>query len=249
MNKLKISHCKLDSKANIIDFDGNFSKTFKPEEHIKLSFKSVFNISHTFLYAMKTGDKKSFIMFYNTKINQSDRPNALLMMYVVIDKSTDDYIVIFTNWLNWLHNISSSLENSYLSMSKFNDSLKQNDFNNISDAACYKALYPLLTYIPNKLSNGVSQISLYEVMRVFMQLRDMHYSRDYSRNISSRIRTSLKKDYGHAHSYAIDIIKDQSLVNINFDGEIMIPNTILSNNIINPINHDNFLVYIINTLK
>ena len=134
-------------------------------------------------------------------------------------------------------------------MSEFNNTVNQNDFNKISDAACYKALYPLLTYLPNKSSNGVNQISLYEVMRVFMQLRDMNYSRDYSRNINSRIRTSLKKDYGHNHSDAIDVIKNQSLLNINFDGEILIPNTVLANNIIIPISHDYFLVSILKALK
>lgn len=249
MNELKISHCKLDSQANIIEFDDNFSKTFNLEGHIKLSFKSVFNITHTALYAMKPGDKKSFIMFYNTTINQSDKPNALLMMYLVAHKKDDGYTVSLTNWLNWLHNVRSSLENSYLAMSEFNNTVNQNDFNKISDAACYKALYPLLTYLPNKSSNGVNQISLYEVMRVFMQLRDMNYSRDYSRNINSRIRTSLKKDYGHNHSDAIDVIKNQSLLNIDFDGEILIPNTVLANNIIIPISHDYFLVSILKALK
>ena len=246
---LKISYCKLDLTANIIDFDQNFSTLFHFQKETKISFLSYFNLDQTFLDQIKTREKKSFILFCNTKINDASQKNALLLMYVVVEKSNCYYTIHLTNWLNWIHGIAGSLENGFLFISKFNDISNQKDFNTISDAACYKAFSPLLSYLPNKYRNGTTQFSLFEVMRVFVKLREMNFSRDYARNIYSRIRTSLKKEYGHNYNDAVDLIKNEELVNINFDGEILIPNTTLVSNMIFPTANDYFLMSLIDTIS
>ena len=249
MNKLKTLYCKLDQAANIIDFDQNFSKLFDAPTDSNQSFRDYFNLNSKLVEEMKVGEKKSFIIFYNTKVNHALENNALSIFYAVIEKSDISYTVHLTNWLNWLHNISASLENSYALMSEFNNNVRHKDFGAISDASCYKALYPLLAYLPNRLSSGVASISLFQIMRVFVKLRDINYTRDYARNIYSRVRTSLKKEYGYNYTDAIDLIKDNELVKINFDGDILIPNTTLDTNMMYPIAHDTFLLSIIDFMS
>ena len=245
---LKISYCKLDLTANIIDFNQNFSTLFDVPKETKLSLLSYFNLNKNFLYQIKLGDRKSFILFYNTKINNAVENNALMLMYAVVVKSDNYYTVHFTNWLNWIHGISGSLENSYSLITEFNDNTKKTEFTTISDAACFKALYPLLSYLPNKSSNGISQASLFDILRVFVRLRETNFSRDYARNVYSRVRTSLRKEYGHDYIDVIDLIKNNDLVNINYGSERLIPNTILASNIMYPIEQDNFLLTVINSI-
>ena len=245
MDKFNFSYCKLDQAANIIEFDQNFRKLFNITKDSKLSFRSNFNISPRFLEEIIVGDTKSFILFYNSKVNNSTENNALAVFYIVVEKHDDNYKLRLVNWLNWIHCIGGSLESSYSLIMKFNDSTKHRAFKNVSDAGCFKALYPLLTYLPNKSSNGVTSISLFEIMRVFVKLRNKTFTRDYARNVYSRIRTSIKMEYGHNYSDVISLIKNNELVQINFGGEIMIPNTILAKNIIIPVSHDKFLLSII----
>ena len=226
----------------------NSHKLFNIQKDTKSSFRYNFKLSPRVLNEIKVGEKQSFILLYNTQVNKANENNALLIMYAVVQKNDNCYTVRVINWLNWLHGISSSLENSYSLISKFNNNTKQTDFTSLSDAACYKALYPLLTYLPNKLSNGVTPISLFEIMRVFVKQREINFSRDYARNIYSRVRTSLRKEYGHNNTNVIDLIKNDELVKINFDGEILIPNTTLEKNIMYPIEHDSFLMSIIDAI-
>ena len=245
MTVLKIANCTLDLSANITNFDENFNKLFIVPVDSEFSFLDNFSLELNFLDVMKSGDRKSFILFYNTKVNQSNEDNALSIFYVMIEKSENYYNVRLTNWLNWLHGVSGSLESSYSLISKFNDNTKYTEFESLSGAACYKALYPLLTYLPNKSSSGVTSISFFNILRVFFKLRDVKFSRDVARNVYSRIRTSLKKEYGHNYADVIDLIKKDDLVNINFNGDIVIPNTTLVSNTMYQINHDKFLLSIL----
>jgi hypothetical protein len=246
--KLNISYCKLDSKTNIVDLNESFIQTFNLQNNTNLAIRSVFNLNPKFLHEMQIGDKKSFMLFYNSKINLATHNNSILIMYTLVEKNDSHYVIRIINWLNYIHGISNSLEIGYSLMSKFNDSTRKTEFSKISDASCYKALYPLVTYLPRKSSNGVSQISLYEIMRVFVKLRDMQYSRDYARNVYSRIRTNLKQEYNLENTDVIDLIKNEEILNINFNGEIHIPYTTLVKNIILLIEHDYMLLSIIDTI-
>ena len=249
MHKLEISQCKLDLTADIIDFNQNFSKLFDIQTETKVSFMSHFNLNTDFLNDIKSGDKKSYILFYNTKINKTTEDNAISLFYVIVEKNDNSYRICLTNWLNWIHNINASLDSGYSMMSKFNDTFNKTDFNRISDSACYKALYPLLTFLPKQSSTVVGQMNLFKIMRVFVKLREINYSRDYARNVYSRIRTSLKKEYGYDYTDAIDLIKNKEMLNINYNGEILIPNTTLVSNIIYPVCHDEFIISIIESIN
>ena len=86
-------------------------------------------------------------------------------------------------------------------------------------------------------------------MRVFIKLRKKTFTRDYARNVFSRIRTNLKMEYGQNYTDAISLIKDKEIVQINFDSEILIPNTTLGKNMIFPVKNDNFLISIIDSIN
>ena len=169
----------------------------------------------------------------------------MILIYLLINKNNNGYDIKAINWLNWIHNISGSLENSYALMSKFNNNTKRSHFSKTSDAACYKALYPILTFLPKKSSNGLTNISLFEILRVFVKSRKIKFTRDFARNVYSRIRTNLKFEYNIDHVDAIQIIKNKELVNIEYKGQINIPNTVLKKNIIQEIDNDKFLLSII----
>ena len=86
-------------------------------------------------------------------------------------------------------------------------------------------------------------------MRVFVKQRnDLKFSKDYARNVYSRIRTNLRQEYQLESTDVIDLIKNKDLVNINFAGEIYILHTILVKNIIFLIEHDILLLLIIESL-
>ena len=87
-------------------------------------------------------------------------------------------------------------------------------------------------------------------MRTFVKQRDnsIKYSRDYARNTYSRIRTNLRKDYKLTSVEVVDLIRNQQLLNICFNGEVCIPDTTLVKNIILPINHDILLTLLIDRL-
>ena len=59
--------------ANIINFDQHFGEIFNINENNKLTLKSVLNIKTEFLEGMEVSNKKSYILFYNTKINNDVR--------------------------------------------------------------------------------------------------------------------------------------------------------------------------------
>jgi hypothetical protein len=168
----------------------------------------------------------------------------------VVVRSTDCYIVYMTNWLNWIHWLSMSLELGYNLMRRFNDTHSRDEFVRISDAGCYKALFPLVTYIPQKSTSGVGQISLFEIMRVFIKHRspELKYNRDYARNVYSRIRTNLKNDYNLFATDMIDLIKNPKILNIQFNDNIYLVDTVLVKNILLAVNHDYLLLSILDNL-
>ncbi len=246
--KFQVSHCKLDLTANIIDYNDNFSKLFSTKEEIPLTFREAFSLSPRFLDDIEYGETKSFIFFCNSKINNAPKNNSLLLMYIAVEKNQNNYSIKITNWLNWLHNISGSFEKAYSLISEFNNYTQQSDFNTVSDAASYKALQPLLTYSPNKSSDNIRQLSLYEIMRVFITLGELNYSRDYTRNVYNSIQTNLKTEYEIDNIDIADLFRTDNIVNIKFNDEIHIPYTTLVRNMVAPIEHDSFLLSIINSV-
>lgn len=253
---MDIIYIKLNLSAQIIEHNKNLTRFFQLADTntTNLSLASLLSIEEDkingYINKIRVGEQRSFIFFCNNSFKPGLDNNAMLILYSLINRHSDYFTVKIVNWLNWIHRITDSMENNYTIMSKFNRDVDMSVFNKISDAPSYKALYPLISYIPNKFSNSISVVSMFEIMRVFIKQRNgnARYSRSYLRNVHSRIRTNLKKEYNLISVEAIDLIKNDDLLNIVFNGEICIPNTSLAKNIILAIHPDALLISIINVM-
>lgn len=252
MSTINISYLKINKEQQIIDYNQNLANLFnldqvgqpEPLSNIINSLNQI-----TKLKDIKAGELHSIIAFCNSRINPTLTYDSMLILYATISKHDDHYLIRIVNWLNWLHYISNSLEHGYSLMSKFNQNNSKDKFSKISDACCFKAFYPLITYIPQKFSSGVSQCSLFEIMRIFVKRReDGSYTKDYSRNVYSRIRTNLKQEFNLDNFDAIDLIKDDALLNIQYKNNICVPNTLLLEDIILSVEHDQLLVAVIDSI-
>ena len=85
-------------------------------------------------------------------------------------------------------------------------------------------------------------------MRVFITLGELNYSRDYTRNVYNSIQTNLKTEYEIDNIDIADLFRTDNIVNIKFNDEIHIPYTTLVRNMVAPIEHDSFLLSIINSV-
>jgi hypothetical protein len=262
MLDLNLLHLKVDLVFVILSCNsslGNFFSQLK-NKIIGSNFSSIFDCKNNenFFNGLKPQQKKSCIIFMNTKLQKSKDENlnfssnsAVMVLYAHIEKLDNAYSITMINWLNWLHNLTKSLERGYLFMKNFNDNISRDKFLSISDALCYKAFYPLITYIPKDKAQAISHYSLYEIMRLFIKQRDPDalYNRDYARNAYSRIRTNLRKDYNLEYFDPIDLIRDKTTLNINQNGNLCIPDTVLQNNLLLEIEHDAFLISLFNNAK
>lgn len=252
MKTLNISYLKLDLNAQIIDHNVNFAKLFQlPENKINnLSFNLVLDIKKddvlNYIHKLPINQQQSIICFCNSKLDNG----AMFILYTLITRYNDHFTVKMVNWLSWIHNIYTSMDYGYSLISKLNNNSNTIYFTKMSEAASYKALYPLLTHIPQKFSGGIYPFSMFEIMRIFTRQRKTnYYSRDYARNSYSRIRTNLKHEYNLECFEAIDLIKNDSLLRINFNGEICMPHIELLNTVLFPVNHDSFLLHLINQMQ
>lgn len=257
MATISVSYLKLDSNIRIIDHNENFVKLFRLQDTslINLPLLSVLRLEEkslvNYMHKLNPGEQKSVIIFHNNKTTpQSPENNSILILYCLISKHKGDFIFRIINLLNWVHGLTNSMENAYTIISKFNDNMDNSKFSKISDASCYKALYPLASYTPRKFSNTINRVSLFEIMRVFIRQRSgtAKYSRCYFRNTQSRIKTNLKKEYNLNYVEIMDLIKNDKLLNISFNGELCMPNTLLIQDVILSVNHDVLLNSIIEVM-
>ncbi len=252
MTTIKVAYLKLNLNGYIIDCNNDFAKLFNITlKSLKLRPISILLRNYTCQDLKDIGkdELSSFIIFCNINMNKTKKQDSMIILYAVVTREEQYYSIKIVNWLNWIHYITNSLEHAYEAMYNFNNITNKTKFKQISDVYCYKALYPLITYIPHKYSNSVSQSSLFEIMRVFFKQReDNKYSKDYARNVYSRIRTSLKQELNMDSFDAIDVIKNHRLLRIKYNGNIFIPNTLLVEDIVLPVKHDLFLLSIIEAI-
>ncbi len=248
MAKFKIYHCKLDLTANIIDFNDNFSQLFNTKEETQLTFREVFSLSPRFLDDIEHGETKSFIFFCNSKVNNAIKNNSLLLMYIAVEKNHNSYTMKIINWLNWLYNINGSIEKAYSLISEFSNYTQLNNMNILSDTALYKDLQPFLTYLPNNSSNNINQISLQEIMRSFISVEEMNHNSDSTQTLQNNSTINLKNAVKLSATKVADLFKNGELVDVKLNDEIHIPYTTLIRNMVAPIEHDTFLLSIINAI-
>ncbi len=242
METLKISYVKLDLNMNILDFNNNLINLFRLNKK-DLKGQSVDNIVNIkehqkCISKLTNGQQISVMIFKHHKAYNASFENATIILYTLIRRENDEYHIRIINWLNWLHNIYGSIELGYESLSLINDKYEKNDFKSLSNIACFKAFYPLLALTPNKFN----PLAFYNILRIFTPKKQEAYSKDYTRNICSRLITNVKREIGISISNPIEVIKNEDLLNFRYKGEICIPNTSTINDLIIPVETDHFLV-------
>lgn len=120
---------------------------------------------------------------------------STLFLYTIIEKELDGYNIMFTNWLDWINTIGSSMEQSHEVLNGIKKvNIKKPLWTKTSPASVLKALYPLIYFTPKKLQNKVNGYNLFETVSS-MDPRNADLNKDYSRNFYSKVGTSLKQDF------------------------------------------------------
>jgi hypothetical protein len=161
--------------------------------------------------------------------NDSNKENIGIYYFKFFD---NDKTLIYVNWLNWIHKISSSLDGSYNIIKNVNDNYKDHLIHK-SDIHCFIGLYPLLMHLPNNYIGNISTMSFYDIFRIFCNRKDNEYiSKDYSRNIYSRLKTSINEEFNLKNMTIFDLMKSSEFINIKNDEDILLKKTKIKNNII-----------------
>lgn len=254
MKALKIAYAKLDLSHQIIEANDNFKYLFNLSQFIgdtelpNIPVANVFPHNLNEILQSINSKKINSVMLIQNRNENNSLDSAIMFLYLNITKTKDNYFLRIVNWLNWLHNIYQSFGHSYQLISNLGSIIKKDDFCKISDASCFKAMYPLITYVPNKFVYGINHGVLFDIMNLFIKQRGGEKcTKDYTRNIYSRLRTNLRKEFQLENIEMMDIIQDDQLLNIKIKDEIQIPKTMLKKNIATRINNDKFLDMVINT--
>ncbi|MFN7093941.1 MAG: hypothetical protein ACK4M7_01120 [Burkholderiales bacterium] len=255
METMKVLYLRLDFNYAILNHNEEFIKFFdiKAMPVINKPLNKVLPISNPKAYAiikkLRFSETQSVIVLRNQILNNLIESNALFMLYVSIQKEENSYSIKIVNWLNWLHNLYKSKENNYNFAGNLNHEEYKDKFRKISDVCCFKALFPLLMHTPFKFGGAIHSNTLYDILHIFVNKRkDNAYTKDYSRNVYSRLKTTLRKEYGLIDADLYDIIKHEKLLNFRYNSEIYIPNTAVYEDVVMPIKGDKFLNYIMNLI-
>lgn len=147
-------------------------------------------------------------------------------------KFFDNSKLIYVNWLNWIHQISDSINNSYNLIKKVNDNYKDHIVHK-SDIHCFSGLYPLLMHLPHNYIGNISTMSFYDIFRIFCNRKDNdRISKDYSRNVYSRLKTSINEEFHVKNMTIFDLMKNSEFINLKNDDDILLKKTQLKDNII-----------------
>lgn len=257
MAMLKVAKLTLSLDFSLLDFNHTFTQLFTraypDSNNIDSAYANMSTltdlISYDDLSSIRLDKSQSFMLLRNNTINNAKQNNALLFLYAIVEKSTRGYSIRLVNWLNWIHNIHASLEHSYSFVSELNNTVEKDDFAQISDASCFKAFYPLVTYVPDKFRSGINRGVLFDIMHLFVKQRhDDKLTKDYQRNVYSRVRTSLKKDFNLDAVDIADLVKNDKFVTLKYGDDIHIPNTTITKNISQPVPHDKLLLSVMDSM-
>lgn len=247
-DELRVAYLELDAVGIVKYVNPYFLKLFGfsaddqiVDENIEgISAKySILNEHINKIITLNITSKSAFLVAQNYSFEVFGE-KGVLILYVSVEKLKDSTIVRYTNWLTWLHRLNQSLNKHYKSISQINEN--QLSINILSEAHCFKALYPLLAHIPDESSGQISSRTYFNILKIFNKKRGENiYSKDYNRDTLSRIKNALKKDFGITDVDISGIIKYDQLVNIKIHDEFLIPYMSLkSTMVISPV-HDYFL--------
>lgn len=199
MKAFNLADLTLDLSFNVLDCNDNFKQLFEVNDlstNKNISSKIVDLPSNllNLLNNLQVGMSTSAMIIKN---NPHYKDGAVLFLYTIIQKTHDNYIIRIVNWLNWIHELHESVSYSHNLVVNLDNHVQHEQFSKISKAACFKVFYPLITYVPDKFIQSISQASLFNIMHSFIKTKNNDkYSKDYARNLYMNLRNSLKHDYG-----------------------------------------------------
>ena len=170
---------------------------------------------------------------------------SVIPIYIMVTKIKEGFLVKMTNWLNWLHNINQSLDVGYDCISMLNRNKHQDLFTYNSESACFKALYPIMAHTPTKKFISIKPQMLLPVANIFLKSKKVNHSKDYGRNLLSRITNSVIKKSGIKKFSLVDILTDDQFVNLNDKDSLVIADTKLRDDILIDVDSDLLLNFIL----
>ncbi|MBP9742264.1 MAG: hypothetical protein KBD37_02800 [Burkholderiales bacterium] len=246
MSTIKVAYLKLNLQYRVLEHNKHFAKLFNYEfgNMPDLTFTVLFGLSlqgNSQIEKLQIGEQEAYTILRNRRSGQCAE-NTVVVLYALVKRYENYFTVKIVNWLNWLHGIDYSLEGGYACVNEIKF-VTSKLFNKLSIAAGFKSLYPLIAHVPQKFNGGIFPSAIAEIMQLFaLKPKADHYSRDYARNIYSRIKTNLKQEYNQEYVDVIDLIHDNELLNIILEDEVSILNTELTKNLMLRNNHSDILL-------
>ena len=241
MRKNDVSYVVTNNIGTITGYNDNFASCYlhnqlNPEVNINETLQV--NLTNE-LYNINL-ENNSVLLIRNAPLPTSQ--DFLNFLYIRITKQENLYQLKITNWLNWLHQLYTSMDAGYSLMTNINNSHNNLILEKISDIYCFNALYPLLMHMPRKHISCIDSSAFYDVFRIFVNRKNNNeVSKDYSRNIYSRLKTSIKEETGMSNMHVADIMRQNSLLNCSNSNGITMKHTKTTENILIPEFNDNLL--------
>jgi hypothetical protein len=245
---------KINLKYEITGYNQNFINFFGLENNGNLFGQLISNVipgvtQKVYLKLCASGGDRpgSFLIFRNHSLAQVTEP-LVSIIYVLVTKESDAIIVRLVNWLNWIWQLNSSIDNNYNMITHMDESKHRKKIAQLSEMYWFKSLSPLMMHIPNGFIGMISSWAFFDILKIFNNKRgENHFSKDYNRDMLSRIRHSIKKDHGlKKHVEVSDILKDNLLINLRYNNELFIPYSVLKEDIVLSADKDMLLEYILN---
>jgi hypothetical protein len=248
MKNIRVSYIKMSHGCRITQYNQKFIDFFGLDPTQNFLDRDLRDVLSSFdlaenlqLCDICEGDKKSLLVFRNHCVEQIKKP-VVSIIYVSVHKTADSIIIKMVNWLNWIKQLNSSLENGYNLIANMDDTHSEK-ITKLYEIYWFKALLPLLLHIPNGFVGMVSASSFFDILKLFTNKRGKNvYSKDYGRDLLSRIRGCIRRSGGADGNISIgDIIKKDSLINLNYVDELFIPYCGLEEDIVLTVKPDIFL--------
>ena len=255
-HNIQVSYLKIGLNYQILDYNKNFVDFFglHNERLTKLNFTDIIQTVNPNTYncvsQLQPDENMTILLFKTCNTSSTSISDGVIIIYAVIKRVNDGYIINFVNWLNWINSLYHSLENGFTSISNLNDETFESKINYLSETYWFKAFLPLLTHIPKSLISLMSSHILFKILRFFNNKRGANrFSKDYNRDTISRIKTNIKQTTGIASPDISMLVENASLVDIHRGNQIIIRETSLSEDVLIFPEKDELLEFLIGKLN
>jgi hypothetical protein len=249
MKNINVSYLKVDLDYKIIEYNQNFVNFFGLDNeqnflgcNILRVIKGINQRTYLKLYNLCQSDQESLLIFRNHTLQGVSEP-LVSINYVTVTKENDAIVIRVVNWLNWIWLLNSSLNNGYNLITSMDESKYRQKIRQLFEMYWFKALSPLLMHIPNGFIGMINSWAFFDILKIFNNKRGKNvFSKDYNRDMISRIRHSIRRNKGlEMHIDVCDILKDNMLINLKYDNELFIPHSVLEEDIVLVANKDMLL--------